>query len=126
MANKRLLSLTRRSDFLRLKERGRTVHVTSWLLVNFERTTRAQLRCGWTIPAYVGVAVTRNRLRRWGREFLRAWAKSEEGRLTATGHGLDVNFVFKRGDKTRYKAMGHGEFTEAMEKSVEKLGRHLA
>ena len=123
MANKRLLSLTRRADFLRLKARGRTFHVTSWLLVNYERTDHARLRCGWTIPGYVGTAVTRNRLRRWGREYLRSWLNATEA--AGTGVHLDLNLVFKRGDKSLYKLMSHGEFTEAMEKTVTKLGRYL-
>ena len=86
--------------------------------MNFERTERNQFRCGWTISRYVGTAVTRNRLRRWGKDYLRAWRKSVDA-------SLDCNFVFKRGDKERYRTMGHGEFTEAMEKSVIKLGRYL-
>lgn len=119
MENKRrLLSLTRRADFLRLKEVGRTFHVNSWLLVNFEKTERAQLRCGWTISRHIGTAVTRNRLRRWGKDYLRAWRKTTEV-------SLDLNFVFKRRDKELYKTMDHGEFTEAMEKTVIKLGRFL-
>ena len=125
MANKRLLSLTRRADFLRLKERGRTFHVSSWLLVNFERTERAQFRWGWTIPGYVGTAVTRNRLRRWGRAYLRAWLNRAEAPVTDAEVGLDLNFVFKRGDKSLYKTMSHGEFTTAMEQTVTKLRRYL-
>jgi ribonuclease P protein component len=116
--NKRLAhSLTRRADFLRLKERGRSFHVNQWLLVNFEATERGHLRGGWTIPAYVGNAVIRNRLRRWGREFLRA-RRSEFA-------GVDVNFVFKRRDKALFRTLTHAEFTDAMEKMVVKLSRNL-
>ena len=115
--SRRLHCLTRRADFLRLKERGRSFHVNQWLLVNFEATDRGHLRGGWTIPSYVGNAVVRNRLRRWGREFLR--------HQRSNFLGVDLNFVFKRRDKALFRGLTHAEFKAAMEKSVVKLGQLL-
>lgn len=92
--------------------------MNSWLLVNVDRNEDLGLRCGWTIPRQVGPAVVRNRLRRWGREFLRKWLKREK-------KSLDVNFVFKRKEQGFYRALDHKEFDEAFEKMLGKIERHL-
>ena len=119
MENKRRsLSLTRRAEYLRLKERGRSFHVNHWLLVNYEATDRGQFRNGWTIPTYVGNAVVRNRLRRWGREFVRRWRA--DAALSA-----DVNLVFKRRDKAHYRALTHADVDQALGLMVRKLVSYL-
>jgi ribonuclease P protein component len=117
VANKsRFRSLTRTSDFQQLKLKGHRFQVTPWMLVNANSTTLDLIRCGWTIPRQVGPAVIRNRFKRWGREYLRAWSKRNQ-------LSLDVNVIFKRRDKEFYKAIRHGEFDEALEKMVGKLTR---
>jgi ribonuclease P protein component len=110
--------LSRRADFLELRATGRTFHVNSWLLVNWRSTTRQEFRCGWTISRQIGTAVVRNRLRRWGRGFLRQWAA--ENPLSA-----DINLILKRQEKGFYKSVTHGEFDEAMAKMGAKLARVL-
>ena len=118
MENKgRLRSLSRRADFLQLKAHGFSFHVNSWLLVNLQKTSLNQIRCGWTIPRQIGSAVVRNRLRRWGREYLRKWC-------TDKNESLDLNLIFKRKDKGFYKSVVHKEFDEAMDKLVVKLQRY--
>lgn len=84
--------------------------------MNAEPTDLQVIRCGWTIPRQVGTAVTRNRFKRWGREYLRAWAKQNH-------LSLDLNLIFKRRDKEFYKALSRGEFDEALDKMVAKLSR---
>ncbi|HMN66947.1 MAG TPA: ribonuclease P protein component [Bdellovibrionales bacterium] len=119
MENKfRLRSLTRRADFERLRTEGKSVHINSWLLVNMQPTESGEVRCGWTIPRQVGTAVVRNRLRRWGREYLRRWGSGLK-------RGLDVNLVIRRRDKEFYKLMAHKEFNEAMDKMAARLERYL-
>ena len=112
--NRRALFITRRADYLRLKERGRSFHVNQWLLVNYEATDRGFLRNGGTIPTYVGRAVLRNRLRRWGREFVREWRRTNVP-------SVDVNFVFKRRDKVLYRELTHVEFDEALRRVANRL-----
>lgn len=114
---KRFLSLTRRADFLDLKATGQSFHVNSWLLVNLKTTDRSVVRCGWTLPRQTGTAVVRNRLKRWGREYLRKWS------LKSTC-SLDLNLIFKRRDKGFYASVSHEEFDGAMEKLVAKLKRY--
>lgn len=111
----RFRSLSRRSEFLKLKATGRSFHVNAWLLVNFDRTETNQIRCGWTLPRQTGSAVVRNRLKRWGREYLRKWAKTSP-------LSLDLNLIFKRRDKGFYKTVTHEELDGAFDKLVAKLG----
>ncbi|MBX3020480.1 MAG: ribonuclease P protein component [Bdellovibrionales bacterium] len=114
---RRFRSLSRRADFLDLKATGQSFHVNAWLLVNLKLTDRGEIRCGWTLPRQTGTAVVRNRLKRWGREFLRKWA-------TKSKSSLDMNLIFKRRDKGFYASVSHEEFDEAMEKLVAKLKRY--
>lgn len=60
----------------------------------------------------------RNRLRRWGREFLRAWVEKRN-------QGLDLNVVLKRREAGFYKKMSHKEFDGALERMVAKVERHV-
>lgn len=79
-------------------------------------TDLAQIRCGWTISRHTGTAVVRNRLKRWGREYLRNWA-------ARTKSSLDLNLIFKRRDKSFYASLSHKDFDHAMDKLVAKLPR---
>jgi ribonuclease P protein component len=117
-SNPRFRSLSPRSEFLRLKEKGHSFHVNSWLLANVEGTRTNQVRCGWTIPKPIGPAVLRNRFRRWGREYLRKWAAGSE-------LSLDLNLIFKRREPGFYKSVSHKDFDGAMEKLVAKIPRYL-
>jgi len=115
----RLQSLTRRADFLTLKENGNIFHVNSWLLVNWAaRGESRSVRCGWTIPGHIGSSVLRNRLKRWGREFLRKWPAPFES-------GVDLNVIMKRKEPAFYRSLEHKDFDVAMEKMVAKLQRQL-
>lgn len=119
MENKsRFVSLTRRSDFLSLRSEGKSLHINAWLLVNFRATNSNVVRCGWTLSRQVGTAVVRNRLRRWGREYVRAWSRTVSG-------GVDMNLVFKRQDRGFYAELSHKEMDVVLAKMVEKLERRL-
>lgn len=91
--------------------------MNGWLLVNYRTNDSKVIRCGWTIARQVGTAVVRNRLRRWGREYLRKWAAEVQ-------RGMDMNLVFKRRERGFYSAMKHEELDEALDKLVSKIIRH--
>ena len=61
------------------------LRASDWLVVNYARNSQGFRRPGWTISRKVGKAVTRNRLKRWGREFAR---KLEI-------NGIDFNLIFQ-------------------------------
>ncbi len=82
-----------------------------------QKTPLEQLRCGWTIPRQIGGAVLRNRFKRWGREYLRAWTAKQQP-------SLDMNLIFKRQAAGFYARVSHKEFDETMDKMVGKLERH--
>lgn len=54
--------------------------------------------------------MTRNRLRRWGKEFVRDFTKNN----------MDINFIFKNRGKDFYKKLSHDEFDKALEKVFRK------
>jgi ribonuclease P protein component len=85
-------------------------------MVNFQPTDLHTLRFGWTIPRYVGNATLRNRLKRWGRECLRKWAKEHE-------LSFDINFIFKRRDEGFYRKLEHVEFDAAIHRFLRKVDR---
>ncbi len=62
--------------------------------------------------------MTRNRIKRWGREFMRRWSD---------GHSSDVdlNVILKRKEPGFYKGLEYKDFNVAMEKMVAKLSRQL-
>lgn len=114
MANKDLKSLKRKFEFQRLKLQGKKLSATSWLLVNYARNNEGYLRIGCTLPARVGSAVIRNRLKRWSREFFR----KQDVNLS-----LDVHLVFRtfKESKDGYKSLKHAEFDHILEKSWKSI-----
>lgn len=110
--------MSRRADFLNLKATGRSFHINSWLLVNLQTTDRNEFRCGFTLPRPTGTAVVRNRLRRWGKEYLRKWTLHHPV-------SLDLNLVFKRQEKGFYASISHKDFDVAMDRLAAKLERYI-
>ena len=111
MENKSNLSLKLSSDFQKLREQGKFIHANEWLALSYMENCRNHSRFGWTISKKVGKAVTRNRLRRWGREFVRRCGE----------HGADINFVFKARGKDFYEELSHDDFDRAFKKAFKKM-----
>ncbi len=99
-------SLRRRAEILELKKQGRFFHVNSWLAVNFKKNDKNSLRWAWTLPKKIGKAVVRNRLKRWGREFLNDFKQKE----------VDINFIFKIKTPDFYRKLSHHEFDKVFQK----------
>jgi ribonuclease P protein component len=116
--NRRLRSLARRADFLNLKAAGRSLHINSWLLINVQATDSGEFRCGFTLSRYTGTAVVRNRLRRWGKEYLRKWVSKNRA-------SVDLNLIFKRQEKGFYASVSHKDFDAVMDKLAAKLERYV-
>jgi len=105
VANKTLVVLKRRSDFLKIRKLGKGAHGSAGIVLNFRKTDLGHLRCGWTIPKKIGTAVTRNRLRRWCREFFRPIGKQ------AAPPSVDVNIVFLQGKGIDFGKISFAKFT---------------
>ncbi|MBX9767534.1 MAG: ribonuclease P protein component [Bdellovibrionales bacterium] len=122
MANKknRLGRLVRKSDFERLKKYGIKAQINSWLILKALPSREGQTKFGWTIPTQTGTAVTRNKIKRWCREYFRSRNLSE---LTIA---LDINVIVLgvRKDPGFLKQMDHDEFTTNLERTFEKILRH--
>ena len=54
-----------------------------------------------------GKAVVRNRLKRWGREFLNDFKQKN----------IDINFIFKIKGPEFYKKLSHSEFDKTLQKA---------
>lgn len=94
------LRLRRRLDFLRVQGQGAKHHVRHFLVFVVRNPTRSQLpgaRLGVTVTRKVGIAVVRNRIRRWVREAFR-----RERRSFATD--VDMVWVAKRSAATGHYA----------------------
>lgn len=122
MASNKFQSLPKirsRRDFEILSKSGKRTHVNSWLLFNYKENFEGHLRCGWTIPKYVGNAVVRNRIRRWCREFFR------EQKKLKWNPEIDLNVVVRKREKNFYKQLSHSEFKGILHRGVRKLDGKL-
>ncbi len=99
-------SLRRRSDLLELKKQGRFFHINSWLAVSCRKNNQNSLRWAWTLPKKIGKAVVRNKLKRWGREFLHDFKKEN----------MDINFIFKIKKPEFYKKLSYKDFNKAFQR----------
>lgn len=118
MENNTPLFLKKTSEFLFIKENGKRHWVNKWLLFSYLKSGPC-LRFGVTASRKVGPAVTRNKLKRWSKEYFRGFAKS--------GNTLeaDVNIIFKPIDHSFYKGLSYDEFKKAMDRGVEALRKQL-
>ena len=84
------------------------------MIVNFSKNELGSLRIGFTASAKIGNAITRNRLKRWCREFLR-----QQQSLS-----VDANFVFlKPREPNLYKDLKHDDFDKLLEKAWKQIRR---
>lgn len=108
MGNK-LVSLKKRTEFLELKDQGKFVKACPWMMISYKTNLNKGLRCGWTIPKKYAGAVSRNKLKRWCREFFRS--------KISDNFDVDLNVIFRAKDKGFFKKLDHGEFLQQMEKT---------
>lgn len=78
-----------------------------------------QLHVGWTIPAYVGGAVIRNRLKRWIREYLRTLDHGKENQKNIIG--IDVNFIFKKKSSEFFRKLERQDLYEVLDLGFKRL-----
>lgn len=109
--------LKNRSDFEKIKKHGRAVSYRSWILGCYIRKQESEgLRVGWTIPGYVGTAVTRNRFKRWIREHIKSL---NEQSLKAP---YDINLVFKRKKEVNfYRQLERKDLDAAVSELLKKI-----
>lgn len=97
-----------------IRKEGKKVSVKGWMLIGYRVNGLNVHRYAWTIPKYVGVAVLRNKLKRWGREFFKN-SKSNDG------VGLDLNVVFRRQPTEFYKNLTHKEYDSTLQTALERI-----
>jgi ribonuclease P protein component len=113
--NSKPVGLKRSADFLLIKNKGKRKVLSPWLLLAFRPNEQGHLRFGCTITRKVGPAVTRNRLKRWTREYFRKMA----------AHGFnpefDINLVFRPMSAGFYKELSYSQFVEVLDQSSKIL-----
>ena len=100
---------------MRIQRQGQSIKISEWLLLSFLRKDEGVLRVGWTIPRYVGTAVTRNRLKRWLREDLKMCLSG------ARVFGFDANFVFLNRGSAFYKGLSHEKVNQTIFRAIKKF-----
>ena len=110
--SKKIQTLKRRADFLALKQQGRRIRPSKWLIINYKPNEIGHLRCGWTIPKKVGKAVVRNKLKRWCRECVRN-ANLQKA--------LDLNIVINESDTDFFRKIKFSEFKDILERGLRSL-----
>lgn len=110
-----LPKLTRKLEFQNLSKNGSRVYGGSNIIANFLENDFGHLRCGWTIPKYVGNAVVRNRIRRWCREFFRSNLNS------GWNPPIDMNVIIRKREKDFYKSLEFSEFEKSLSSLVRKI-----
>ena len=99
-------------------QKGSSFSAKPWLFVNYISNQKSGLRVGYTIPKFVGNAVTRNRFKRWIKEALRTSDRDTKNTE------VDINFVFKRRKREFYKELKFIEVKNAVKYSVSKIKKH--
>lgn len=77
------------------------------------------MRCGWTLPRYVGSAVVRNRLKRWSRIYFRTVLELENAAP------VDVNLVFRKTQDDFYKKLDYEQFSRSLDSGWRQLKRRI-
>lgn len=77
------------------------------------------MRFGVTASRKVGPAVVRNKLKRWSREYFRAFL------VAGKSIEADINIIFKPMESNFYKGLSHEEFVKGMERGMEVVRKAL-
>jgi ribonuclease P protein component len=112
--NKKASGLKRSSDFLEIQKKGKRKTLSPWLVLAFKKNQLGHLRYGCTISRNVGSAVTRNRLKRWTREYFRKAATD------GFNPEFDFNLVFRPMSADFYKKLEAHHFFKVLQQ-VEQL-----
>ncbi|MGZ3773768.1 MAG: ribonuclease P protein component [Pseudobdellovibrionaceae bacterium] len=118
MENNSPLVIKRSSDFLSLKQTGKRYGPTKWVLLNYQKNQMGQLRFGVTASRKIGSAVVRNKLKRWSKEYFRAFHVA--GKVIE----VDINIIFRPMDSNFYKGLKYEEFAKALDRGLEVVRKY--
>lgn len=119
MENNSPIIIKKSSEFLNLKQTGKRFWPAKWLLFNYKKNHVGQIRIGVTASRKVGPAVVRNKLKRWSKEYCRAFL------LAGKSIEADINIIFKPMENNFYKGLSHGEFVKTMDRGLDVIRKNL-
>jgi ribonuclease P protein component len=111
--------LKKNSDFLTLRTEGQKVRASDWLQIQFMKSKDGPLLIGVTASRKVGVAVIRNKLKRWCHEYF------NKNRQRFEGLSGKINFLFRPPkSKNFYKELEHEFFDKTISQALKLLRRN--
>lgn len=105
--------ILRRSDYLHVSRFGKKVQ-NAYFLALFCPNQSERMRLGITVTAKIGNAVTRNRIKRWVREFFRLNVKT----LCAK---WDINIIVKK----RAATLNHYQATASLQSLFKDIAKKI-
>ncbi|MFN8846690.1 MAG: ribonuclease P protein component [Bdellovibrionales bacterium] len=118
MANKgrHINRLKKNSDFLDLRLRGQKIRGSDWLQIQFIKSDEGPLLVGVTVSRKVGIAVVRNKLKRWCHEYF------NKNRQRFEGLSGRFNFLFRpHNSQNFYKELEHELFDKTISQALKSF-----
>lgn len=110
-----MISLKQSYDFMRLKKEGKITRSCHWFFVNYQKNNELGVRLGLTVPRYCGKAVTRNKLKRWCKDFFRNFDESLD---------YDINIIYKKMPERFYENLRHETMVRHLVKCVSNVKKN--
>jgi ribonuclease P protein component len=108
--------LKKNSDFLDLRLKGQKIRGSDWLQIQFIKSNEGPLLVGVTVSRKVGIAVVRNKLKRWCHEYF------NKNRHRFEGLSGKFNFLFRpHNSKNFYKELEHELFDKTLSQALKLL-----
>lgn len=116
MGSSRLHTLRLKNDFADLRESGRYLKASPWLLIQYKSNSNNTVRPGWTLSRKTAKAVTRNKVKRWAREYFRGISNPPS---------INLNLIFRSPEKGFFKNLKYDEFNRVLKTSLEKIEQRV-
>jgi len=106
--NSQLYPLKKSSEFAEISKKGTRHRLSKWLTLAVLGSTDGNSYFGMTVSSKVGIAVLRNKLKRWVRHSVRneKWPENLQGK--------SVVFMFRAQPDGFYKKLTYGEFRQTI------------
>lgn len=108
-------TITRTSDYSKLKLNGKRYSPSKWLNINYLFNKDSSYAYGITVSKKVGNAVVRNKLKRWIRFY---FSNFDEKSL---GSGVAVNFIFRSTGEPILNEISYVEIKKALDNFFNKI-----
>ena len=109
----KIISLSLSNDFKKLKKEGIRAYPSAWMCLSAIKNNQKEVRLGWTVSRKVASSVIRNKIKRWGKFYLRQNFKNQ--------FYVDINIILKPRKDRFYRNLKYNEFIEVFEKGIQAI-----